>query len=1077
MRTRGKRCGNRISVLLTALALLAVTAAGGAAAPKAAVALEQRPRCGAEEHVHTAECYLGDVLACGRKAHTHSKSCYPVLLEDNDINALLTRVDETADKSLETAIAGAEAAGEAGQAAGQAGQAPEGALSAGLVLNEGLRSLDTTAGAMPSDTYPVETGAPSTASAGDSPVGTPDSGERAALNVPDETAPAETKPGSAGDGGTAGQTGAGADTPEAANTSQTANTGGTANTANTAGTSGAADTSGTSGTASGSGTTASRAPRASGSLTVRYTVNWSTPRETNAPAALPTLAGSNNIAVGEGESLTVSRVSQRVVSCAFRIGYTRYGAVYFTGWRTETGELLQPSSQIGYDELASYDGDGDGVVDLTGVWRYHQLQSVNFFVKYNSKDAHLDIDKEYYTDVIFSTFAGGIDSEVSRGVSYLNNTYAVNLDRSNDYLTYDKEVRKLYGGSTGPWLADFPEDAYIFEELKKYAVNGQLSVPNDEGESELVNVEDLSEEGYAIRWYIFFITNDGGYSDWHIDGALIRKEGKAHVAKTFAGNETLISASREKFYIHAANDDGKKQYILTTDAVSDSRKAEILAELGLAAAQIKAWITPMDDGDGDSHTLLWEFGDLDYNEEWTVTEHPPDLPDTMSYAEWTLADASALNQSASGTGTAVTFRGVTQATDVEDPEWLRVSFNNIYYRADSLMLKKEDAATGHALAGAAFQFYQNERLMSFDLDPETGLYVYNQDDAGAVTTLVCNGYTNVSTTGFSYDVGDITIREVASPEGYNRVGDVTLGYLADGTVGITSDSGAYARYENGLLIIENSSDPINVAVVKEWNCADSERADVTVQLLANGSANLAAAALQDSGQSVTVTLTEVNGWTHTWTALPVYASGGPVTWSVRETRIGGENCKADYTFPNWIASYRSRVTHEGLVLTVRNTPKRPMLYLEKRDFTGKKLLEGASFALVAVDGNGDPLPGAVTKTGVTGADGALSFDNLRYNTRYRLTETAAPADYLPFTEPAYLTIAESGTVEVEAHGYVSSAGTAYHIRALNRGAYSLPESGGPGTLPFHAPGGLLAAAALWGLARVRRKGKRAERRP
>ncbi len=146
-----------------------------------------------------------------------------------------------------------------------------------------------------------------------------------------------------------------------------------------------------------------------------------------------------------------------------------------------------------------------------------------------------------------------------------------------------------------------------------------------------------------------------------------------------------------------------------------------------------------------------------------------------------------------------------------------------------------------------------------------------------------------------------------------------------------------------------------------------------------------------------------------------------------------------------------------------------MLYLEKRDITGKKLLEGAKFTLIAVDENGNALPGAVVKTAVTGPGGTLSFDNLRYNTRYRLTETKAPQDYLPYEEPAYLTIAENGTVEVESHGYVSSAGTAYHIRALNRGAYSLPESGGPGAALFYASGGVLLLAALGGAALHRRK--------
>ena len=251
---------------------------------------------------------------------------------------------------------------------------------------------------------------------------------------------------------------------------------------------------------------------------------------------------------------------------------------------------------------------------------------------------------------------------------------------------------------------------------------------------------------------------------------------------------------------------------------------------------------------------------------------------------------------------------------------------------------------------------------------------------------------------------------------------------------------------------------------------DSERADVVMQLLANGSATTAASILKDSGQSVAVTLTETYGWSHTWKNLPVYASGGPVTWSAREIRIGSENCKADYTFPNWIASYRTESAGlDRLALVVENTPKRPLLYLEKRDITGRKLLEGAEFTLTAVDENGEPLPGAVVKTAVTGSGGALSFDNLRYNTRYRLVETKAPQDYLPYDEPAYLTIAENGTVNVESHGYVSGAGKAFHIRVLDRAATTLPETGGTGAAVFYASGGALVLLALGGAALRRRK--------
>lgn len=679
--------------------------------------------------------------------------------------------------------------------------------------------------------------------------------------------------------------------------------------------------------------------------------------------------------------------------------------------------------------------------------------------------------------MIFTTYVGGIDSEIGSGassgyVNALNEKYAVEMTADTTYLANDRLIRAMFGSDTAPWLAELPHDNDIFQQLKAYVQDGgQLSVPNEAGEFVTVDVNDLNEYGYAIRWYAFKACSDGGnVYDWHVDGVLVRKEGRVHTTKTFSGNETLIHQARDGFFIHAVNEAQDTRYIMTITDPTDDERAAILDRLGLSASQITGWLTPIDDGDGNDNTLLWEFRDVEYDEAWVITEYPPQVAESADYAEWVVVDSSASNQSASGIGGTVEIRGVTHATDLEDPEWLRAEFNNIYFRGNSLMLKKEDAATGQALSGARFQLYQGDTLMTFDYDAETGLYIFDSHGNGSIDTLVCDGYTNLSTSGFAYDMGDITVREVTAPEGYGAVGDVTIGYtqdtdgdgVPDSTIGITNsaDSGAYARYDSGLLVIRNSSAPTRVTAVKRWNCADSEREDVVMQLLANGSANTAAAILQSSGQSATVTLTAVDGWVYTWYDLPVYANGAPVTWTIRELRVGSENCKSDYSFPNWIVTYRSQTTADGLVLTAENTPKRPMLYLDKWDMTGRQRLAGAIFSLIPVDDDGVSLSGAVSKTAVTGTDGSLRFDNLRHNTRYRLTELQAPEGYIPYDTPAYLTLGEDGRVTVEAHGYVSAAATAFHISVVNRSADSLPDTGGSGLNGYYAAGAALALSAL-----------------
>ena len=1248
-----EKTGNKriwLFVALGILLLLSVFRAFGSVTE--ALALEQQPRCGMAEHLHTESCYINDVLVCRQKAHTHSDSCYPLLLADNDINQLLTQIAATRDRSLESLLRSGNVRGI-------------------LVLNKDLRVQTTQEGSTEAD-YPWIGGVgllavndtPSTASnainfyirldgnitcIGSKPLttsrnirqlskanvvsaytavvetslitGNLQSSYYLRYNTTGSTTNFSSTAGASGSNLTFGN---GSSARYALLTSRSGNTytpidfytltldysaavGGSSfyyvesglgytlptlngyhwedgdgstvtsvtvtrpttvyarpdactviyyvdgmeyardegllpNRAYTLrdvpsgwegwrGNDGVVRKSGAQMTLTGSmtfhavkyvtvtfrhldGSTSTQQVlqgdqlilptgywsdeagtaytggtavtinsdaafiQTSGPpLTVTYTVNWATPSGLNAPATIPNIVGASSYTVAADASHMVSRVSARTVTCAFTNVPNRYGSVYFAGWQTETGEIIQPDAQLTWDELKLYDADSDGVTSLTGLWKYHMLQSVNFFVKLNSAHSSGETGSEYYTPVIFTTYVGGIDSEIGSGASSgyvdaLNEKYAVEMTADTTYLANDRLIRAMYGSDTAPWLAELPHDNDIFQQLKAYVQDGgQLSVPNEAGEFVTVDVNDLNEYGYAIRWYAFKACSDGGdVYDWHVDGVLVRKEGRVHTTKTFSGNETLIHQAKDGFFIHAANAAGDKRYIMTITAPADAERTAILDRLGLSASQITGWLTPIDDGDGNDNTLLWEFRDVEYDEEWVITEYPPRVAESADYAEWVVVDSSASNQSSSGTGGTVEFRGVTHATDLENPEWLRAEFNNIYFRGNSLMLKKEDAATGQALSGARFQLYQGDTLMTFDYDAKTGLYIFDSHGSGAVNTLVCDGYTNLSTSGFAYDMGDITVREVTSPEGYGAVGDVTIGYtedtdgdgVPDSTIGITNsaDSGAYARYDSGLLVIRNSSAPTRVTAVKRWNCADSEREDVVMQLLANGSANTAAAILQSSGQSATVTLTAVDGWVYTWYDLPVYANGAPVTWTIRELRVGSENCKSDYTFPNWIVTYRSQTTADGLVLTAENTPKRPMLYLDKWDMTGRQRLAGAIFSLIAVDDDGVPLPDAVSKTAVTGADGSLRFDNLRHNTRYRLTELQAPEGYIPYDTPAYLTLGEDGRITVESHGYVSAAATAFHISVVNRSADSLPDTGGSGLNGYYAAGAALALSAL-----------------
>ena len=69
-----------------------------------AVALEQEIRCGIEEHTHNDSCYNGDFLICDKPAHSHDGNCYIILLNENDINSILTLLGNSVSHSLENVI-------------------------------------------------------------------------------------------------------------------------------------------------------------------------------------------------------------------------------------------------------------------------------------------------------------------------------------------------------------------------------------------------------------------------------------------------------------------------------------------------------------------------------------------------------------------------------------------------------------------------------------------------------------------------------------------------------------------------------------------------------------------------------------------------------------------------------------------------------------------------------------------------------------------------------------------------------------------------------------------------------------
>ena len=475
------------------------------------------------------------------------------------------------------------------------------------------------------------------------------------------------------------------------------------------------------------------------------------------------------------------------------------------------------------------------------------------------------------------------------------------------------------------------------------------------------------------------------------------------------------------------------------------------------------------------------------------------------YAEYSIYDTDGEYSAIAEYGTRASVVGKTFALDEDPDQGLMVDFANYYYPIDNILLKKEDATTGQGIGGAVFEMWQNGRALKFNYDADTGVYTQNPDGtttqirsgADGFATIEGFSYLHGDSTGDGQRDGDITIKEVIPPSGYDKAPDAELGLDGNGNVVLKDVTGIsqaewskHASVPNNEIAVirDHVSDYISVTAKKVWNTstpADS----VEVVLQANGSH---AATLFPGMTSAQVTLTEGNYWTYTWFNLPRYANGKEVTWSIKEVVIGGMPTLADGTsFANWIATYSPGVASDtdsdgdidNWSFTVTNAIRRPQLIVTKIG-SDNRVLSGATFTLEQVTlnrGSWQPVSGSAVSTLTTNDQGMLTFDQLLAGSFYRLTETQPPGGYLGMEQSIVLTVNGEGLVQqVNSDGSLSQITNSsvthtgpYNIQVMNLKLTPLPETGGTGTWVYRQSGVLLMlAAAVLLIYNLRRKEER-----
>ncbi len=724
----------------------------------------------------------------------------------------------------------------------------------------------------------------------------------------------------------------------------------------------------------------------------------------------------------------------------------------FQGWETSTGEKIE-SGIIGKEEAEKYSVSQEGsdtvkIIKLTPVWEEVKqfqtelvLPKVRFFIALNSEIQETDEtsnvpDSSYFTTQVAETTTNGIYEQISignQGVKYVPVIYTdvqgsqrriLVAKASNGELQVtaeiDKEIRSLATGVevTGTngqnWtykLAKFPTDEEVLRELRDTDANIKIN-------GNLVKKEDITTDNFTVRWCVFkHDTTD----QWHVDGVLVRKQGKLVVAKTFYGDKNAISAVEKDFNITVTEGQSSPAYILK---LHDKNAGAPNNDLGYSE-KIE---------NGSEVTYIWELG-LTADKTFTVKENNYVYNGNKNIAtlsEYRISNSNG-NQVTEGpwrdyTGAGVQVKTESYASDLPYESFQTVNLRNSYLPQNAITVWKYDKTSNAGLTGVTFNLIKDETIQTVYKNG-ADYYLYSND--GAVETKVLavdsNGYLTIHGVEGAKP-GKYTLEEVDCPSGYikKRIG------FEIGTDGGVTGTGIKPIGERAyrLDISNESSAVMKIKAVKDWGNTSSEYVESVKVELWRGTEKLEEA----------VELKEENEWTYNFAKdYPVYVNGVKAEYTLLETAIGdtyrdpGADSVDGYRFYDVAVDGLSYEESDGTgigTITVRNSVNSGnSLSFTKTDGDGNRL-SGAKFALYAKDDSG--CNGEALAEAISSGNGEIRFTGLTENIYY-MKEVDAPVGY-ELSEQIYKVTFENNRGKIELYPASETAGeTQEDVTAVQSG--------------------------------------------
>lgn len=743
------------------------------------------------------------------------------------------------------------------------------------------------------------------------------------------------------------------------------------------------------------------------------------------------------VTLAAGESHTLLRPDNTEASVYLTArSNNRHFYYSFRGWALTAADgsriTLSPGETLSADRLQNL--AVNGTVRLTALWSPHAkddgtkiVASANFFIS-------LDCE---YSDKINTTpdvnsFTGSLFFAHVDGAENLAPVTSRELitppqDAESAYET-DAKLRSTQSSpvSQGFSFREFPSDEYIFERLR--ASGKTISVNGQPIESKYLNASH-----FAIRWYCMKYDRGDGF---HVDGILVAKSGRLVVTKTFIGDPAAIeSIKRGDFAVTLTKTASAEK---DADASPDYRlvltpKDETTGGVGYSShdAETDTYTWVLSIPQGTAYTVQ-ETGYMPAGNGWQVFHRwmIRNHPSAGVPSGW--RDYDALD------GISVT--AASYSNDTPDPAVQTVALQNIYVHTGRVTVFKSDYCTKSGIGGVEFTLTDDAAGTPLALCRKPGTHIYAIAGSGVdaeFSETVADGRIVTDANGYF-------ALQLPGGREYHLIETVPTGYYGPDSVTIEMSNGGALlsasaaesgwvsfRADDGFVEITNRSRLLtNVTVTVNWGkTPESDRAEVSASLFRNG-IDLSA----DNAKYEQV-LSAENGWSYTWTNLPLYADGSAAVYTVREERIGpaaydpslkpsgyerysivydgalyreGTSGEYDRKDATWLDGDGTRHYADHMLLNVRNSVFGSEFSFTKRSDRGDAL-PGATFTLYS-----DPACTQAIQSAVSDENGLVSFD-YRSNGVYYLRENAAPAGYGVDTT-YYRVIVENGAAVLRSPG-------------------------------------------------------------